>query len=77
MGWARAISDDGVRERLAWGAAALVWAVGLAAVTLTPNGGPVARILSFCLLCGERGTADAILNVVLFLPLGLLIGNLV
>lgn len=74
VGWARAISDD-VHERLAWGAAALVWAVGLAAVTLTPNGGPVARILSFCLLCGERGTADAVLNVVLFVPLGLLIGR--
>lgn len=56
-------------------AAALMWAVGVAAVTLTPNGGPVARIVSFCILCGEGGTADALLNVALFVPLGLLIGR--
>lgn len=60
---------------MAWGTAALVWAIGVAAVTLTPNGGPVARIVSFCLVCGERGTADALLNIVLFVPLGLLIGR--
>lgn len=70
----RPTSSDG-HGRLAWGTAALIWAVGVAAVTLTPNGGPVARIVSFCLFCGERGTADALLNIVLFVPLGLLIGR--
>lgn len=55
--------------------AAAVWLAGLSALTLTPNGGPVARIVSFCLFCGDRGMADAILNVVLFVPLGLLLGR--
>ncbi len=55
--------------------ASLVWLGGLAALTLTPGGGSVARIISFCLLCGERGTADALLNIALFMPLGLLLGT--
>lgn len=61
--------------RVGRGVVAVVWLAGLAALTLTPNGGPVARIVSFCLLCGDRGVADALLNVVLFVPLGLLIGR--
>ncbi len=39
-------------------------------VTLTPAPGQIAPG-GPCLLCGERGLADAILNVALFLPLGL------
>lgn len=38
--------------------------------TLTPGSGPMAPT-GLCLLCGERGLADAILNVALFVPLGL------
>ncbi len=41
--------------------------VGL--LTLTPASGQIAPT-GFCLLCGERGLADAMLNLVLFLPLG-------
>lgn len=64
-----------VRGRLAWGTTALIWAIGVAVVTLTPDGGAVGRMVSICLLCGERGTADALLNIVLFVPLGLLVGR--
>lgn len=53
----------------------MVWLAGLAAVTLVPAGGPVARIVSVCLLCGDRPVADALLNVVLFVPFGLLTGT--
>jgi hypothetical protein len=55
-------------------ALALAWLAGLVTITLTPGGGRTARILSVCLICGARGSADALLNVILFLPLGLLIG---
>ena len=68
---------DGVhvaRVRVVRVALALAWLAGLVAITLTPGGGRMARILSVCLICGPRGSADALLNVILFLPLGLLIG---
>lgn len=53
----------------------MLWLAGLAAITLTPGRAPVARIVSLCIVCGERGAADALLNTILFLPLGLLIGT--
>jgi hypothetical protein len=56
-------------------AAALVWLGGLTAMTLTPGRAPVAGMVSVCVLCGPRGSADAILNVILFVPLGLLVGT--
>lgn len=62
-------------SRPARAAAALAWLGCLTAITLTPAGGPESRIVSICLLCGERGTADALLNIVLFVPLGLLVGR--
>lgn len=55
-------------------AAGLIWLGGLVWLTLTPAGGPVSRIVSVCLFCGDRGAADALLNVVLFVPFGLLAG---
>lgn len=50
-----------------------VWAAGaallVAALTLFPTGDAL-EPLALCLLCGERGLADAILNVFLFVPFG-------
>ncbi|MEX2048879.1 MAG: VanZ family protein [Gemmatimonadota bacterium] len=56
--------------------AALVgWAFALAWLTLTPvpraSGSDDEPMSTFCVVCGDRGTADAILNVALFMPLGL------
>jgi hypothetical protein len=45
--------------------AAIAWA------TLTPNPETGAWPLISCMLCGPRGLADALLNVVLFVPLGM------
>lgn len=49
----------------AWGLALLFLTLRPAPDTLTSSG--------LCLLCGERGLADAALNVALFLPLGILL----
>ncbi len=53
-----------------------MWLFALAVATLSPEYGAASdtalKHVSWCLVCGERGTSDAILNVVLFLPLGLL-----
>lgn len=40
-------------------------------LTLFPSSMAPGEEMSRCLVCGSRGTADAILNVLLFLPLGL------
>jgi hypothetical protein len=45
-------------------------ALTIAALTLFPVEGPPQKRMELCLLCGERGAADAILNVFLFAPLG-------
>ena len=42
----------------------------IAALTLTPAPGH-AQLSPTCLVCGMRGVADAVLNVFLFMPLGL------
>jgi hypothetical protein len=44
--------------------------LAIAAATLFPTGDDPAERMEWCLLCGERGLADAILNVFLFIPLG-------
>ena len=55
---------------------ACAWLALLAVVTLRPDpselGGGSSTV---CLLCGDRATADAILNVALFLPLGFLLAG--
>lgn len=43
--------------------------VGIAWLTLTPET-PAARTPHYCLICGSFGTLDALLNVLLFAPLG-------
>lgn len=49
---------------------AAFWTGVIALATLTPVNGPTLRFAP-CLICGDRGTADALSNVLLFLPLGL------
>ena len=52
----------------------MVWLGVLAGLTLSRQDpsrmDPSLPQLSFCLVCGERGTSDALLNVLLFTPLG-------
>lgn len=43
--------------------------VVIALLTLVPSGRPYST-LELCLLCGDRGTTDALLNVLLFVPFG-------
>jgi VanZ family protein len=58
---------------------AVFWLLVLAVLTLMPRPtdfqDPTAPQLSACVICGERGTADAILNVLLFVPLGLVLSD--
>lgn len=53
----------------------LAWAVLVALITLLPGAeGSIRTSEPFlCLFCGSRGTADAILNLVFFMPLGFLL----
>jgi VanZ family protein len=46
----------------------------LLALTLAPSSSGTIDYRNLCLICGERGLADAVLNVILFLPLGLALG---
>jgi len=53
------------------------WLLLVAAITLVPGGSrrfPGGLDL-LCLVCGSRGGADAVLNVVMFVPLGLLVAG--
>lgn len=55
-------------------AAGISYLVLIAALTLTPSGDAESvGSLALCLLCGDRGVADALLNVLLFAPLGALL----
>lgn len=54
------------------------WILAVSFLTLRPVGVPLEELPAIsvtCLLCGSRGTADAILNIVLFVPLGLAMGG--
>lgn len=53
----------------------VVWAACVASLTLRTVEvvGSEPEIATLCLLCGDRGLADAVLNVVLFLPLGVVL----
>jgi len=57
-------------RRAAAAACVAAAALAIAALTLFPVGNAPRRPIELCLVCGERGLADAILNVVLFVPLG-------
>ena len=47
-----------------------VSAIAIAVATLRPGAQPTGDSLSFCLHCGPFGLVDAVLNVLLFVPLG-------
>ncbi len=64
----------------AWWRPALgvAWLLAVAFLTLQPAGMRLeefGRIPELCLFCGTRGAGDAILNVVMFVPLGLVLGG--
>lgn len=46
------------------------------ALTLRPSSASVGSLPSTCVLCGERGVVDLVLNIVLFLPIGVALGRL-
>jgi hypothetical protein len=52
---------------------AITWGLGLIWLTLSPGSGATHPSWS-CIICGETGVADALLNIVGFVPLGLLLG---
>jgi hypothetical protein len=45
--------------------------LAIAVLTLSPQQGATKLPLSWCLLCGDTSVLDAILNVLLFIPLGM------
>ncbi len=54
---------------------AIAWAVLVLALTLAPDLASPGRdqpseVARWCLICGERGAADGLLNVLLFVPFG-------
>ena len=54
----------------------IAWVIAVALLTLMPDWQQAARPAQMtwsCLLCGSRGSSDALLNVFLFVPLGLVI----
>lgn len=46
---------------------------GILLVTLTPMSNPTEEIPTLCILCGSFGTADFLLNVLMFVPFGYLL----
>jgi VanZ like family len=64
-----------VTRRVRWGrVATALGAAAIAGVTLRPE--PDAAVFAaatpiYCLVCGERGGVDVLLNILLFLPLGI------
>src|SRR6185312_2850082 len=66
------VADVARTPQKALGIATAVLALAaIARVTLKPLGSFFPTHFDLCILCGNTGTADFILNVVLFLPLGL------
>ncbi|HSM36335.1 MAG TPA: VanZ family protein [Longimicrobiales bacterium] len=57
-----------------WRLAGAATLIAIAAITLTPLEGPVTGS-TYCLICGRRGAADAVLNLVMFLPVGWLVAR--
>ena len=53
----------------------VAWIAVVAALTLTGQTQVGAAHPSLCMICGSRGMADAVLNFLLFVPLGLLLAS--
>jgi hypothetical protein len=65
--------DVSAIERRLGAALAILGALMIAALTLTPSGGGVSPT-SLCVFCGEYGGADFLLNLAFFVPYGLGLG---
>ena len=65
--------DVSAKERRLGAALAILGALMIAALTLTPSGGG-ASPTSLCILCGDYGGADFLLNLAFFVPYGLGLG---
>ena len=52
---------------------AVLWTSVILVICLVPTGSAPPDGIMLCLICGDGGTADFILNVILYLPLGLLV----
>lgn len=64
-----------MRDPYRWRAPAAAWAAlillaTLVPVALGPGGESPSEVGRWCLICGDRGLADGLLNVLLFAPLG-------
>ncbi len=59
-----------MRQRGPYPVLAVLAVLGILAFTLTPARGSGIEASGFCLVCGERGLANIIGNVLLFIPLG-------
>jgi hypothetical protein len=69
----------GKRASLVVGALSASWIVVTALLTLTPGftePGLAPPTETWCLFCGDLGASDALLNLALFLPVGLVVGAL-
>jgi hypothetical protein len=65
----------GGRWRVVLGAA---WVLVVGVLTLQPGGmrlNELGGMPSLCVICGSRGSADAVLNLLMFVPLGLCLGG--
>jgi hypothetical protein len=63
-----------IRRDTAWRVVALLWIAVIGWLTLRPAPDQAARVAAlhwYCISCGDSGTADIILNILLFIPLGL------
>jgi VanZ like protein len=70
-----AATDAVLRSRLILGA---FWGLAVAGLTLRPGGVSFHQLPVTppqCLFCGARGSADAVLNILMFVPLGLIAGG--
>lgn len=53
---------------------ALGWTAVIAVVCLVPSESRSAQSIELCLVCGDYGVANLLLNVILYLPLGMALG---
>ncbi|HEY4099453.1 MAG TPA: VanZ family protein [Gemmatimonadales bacterium] len=62
------------RRETAWRVVAMAWLAVIGWLTLRPAPDQAARVAAlhwYCISCGDSGSADIVLNILLFIPLGL------
>jgi hypothetical protein len=67
------MQHQGTRTPLV-GLALALTVLAILIVTLIPSRTHLATVMVHCVVCGERGVADALTNLILFLPLGAVLG---